>query len=194
MRIRVKRGWELPESAATPEHLFLQRRRLLQAAAAGPALLAAASLPGRAARAKEEAPLWSDLYPVKRNERYTLDRPVTKEDLATGYNNFYEFGSQKSIARAAQKLPLQPWTVKIDGMVEKEITLDFDELVRKMPLEERLYRLRCVEAWAMAVPWSGFPLAALVEFARPLGSAKYLRTETFEMPSVASGQRQFWYP
>ena len=195
MLIRVKRGWELPDSAATPEHLFLQRRRLLQAAAAGPVLLAAASLPGRAAwAAKEEAPPWSDLYPVKRNERYALDRPVTDEKLATGYNNFYEFGSQKSIARAAQKLPLQPWTVKIDGMVEKEITLDFDELVRKMPLEERLYRLRCVEAWAMAVPWSGFPLAALMEFARPLGSAKYLRTETFLKPEVASGQRQFWYP
>ena len=72
---------------------------------------------------------------------------------------------------AAQKLQIEPWQVVIDGMVEKEITIDAHDLIRQMPLEERLYRLRCVEAWAMAVPWSGFPLKALVDFARPLSSA-----------------------
>ena len=79
-------------------------------------------------------------------------------------------------------------------MVEKELTLDADELIRRMPLEERLYRHRCVEAWSMAVPWSGFPLAALVDFARPLGSARYLRMETFMDAEMAPGQRQSWYP
>jgi sulfoxide reductase catalytic subunit YedY len=84
--------------------------------------------------------------------------------------------------------------VALDGMVEKEQTLDIDDLIRRMPLEERVYRHRCVEAWSMAVPWSGFPLRALVDLARPLGGAKYLRMETFLDPDTAAGQKQFWYP
>jgi methionine sulfoxide reductase catalytic subunit len=84
--------------------------------------------------------------------------------------------------------------VTVDGMVEQERTFDADELIRSMPLEERVYRHRCVEAWSMAVPWSGFPLAALVDLAEPSSSAKYLRMETFEDADVAPGQRQFWYP
>jgi sulfoxide reductase catalytic subunit YedY len=135
-----------------------------------------------------------DLYPVKRNEKYVLDRPVTDEKINTNYNNFFEFGSSKTIARAAQALKLRPWTVKLDGMVEKEQTIDIDDLIRKMPLEERLYRMRCVEAWSMAVPWSGFPMADLVKLAQPLSSAKYVRMETFMDPSTAPGQRQRWYP
>ena len=107
------------------------------------------------------------LYPVKRNPKYTLDRDITDEKWSTSYNNFYEFGTDKSIARAAQKLPIRPWTVEIGGMVDKPMTLDIDDLLKKMPLEERLYRHRCVETWAMAVPWSGFPLKALVEMAQP---------------------------
>ncbi len=199
MPIRRRRGWELPESAVTPESVFLARRRLIKAAVAGPALLAAAPLIGGDAEASKAGGAaadnpWADLYPVERNPRFTVERAPTPEALATTYNNFYEFGSHKTIWRSAQKLPLQPWLVRIDGMVETEITLDFDELVRRMPLEERIYRLRCVEAWAMVVPWSGFPLAALVDFARPLGSATYLRMETFKEPTVAPGQRQFWYP
>jgi sulfoxide reductase catalytic subunit YedY len=95
---------------------------------------------------------------------------------------------------AAQALRLRPWAVTIDGMVEEELTLDAEELIRRMPVEERVYRLRCVEAWAMTVPWSGFPLKALVDLARPLGSARYLVMTTFEDSSMAPGQRQFWYP
>jgi sulfoxide reductase catalytic subunit YedY len=135
-----------------------------------------------------------DLYPAKRNEAFTLDRPITDEAVNTAYNNFYEFGSAKTIAKAAQALKVRPWTVKIDGMVEKPQEIGIDDLIRKMPLEERLYRHRCVEAWSMAIPWSGFPLAKLVALARPLSSAKYLRMETFLDPSTASGQRQTWYP
>jgi sulfoxide reductase catalytic subunit YedY len=84
--------------------------------------------------------------------------------------------------------------VKIDGMVEKEQTLDIDTLIRKIGIEERLYRHRCVEAWSMAVPWSGFPMAKLIAMAKPLGSAKYVRMETFMDPKVASEQRKTWYP
>jgi len=196
MLIKRQRGWELPESAATPEHLFRRRRELLKGIAAGPALLAAGMAAGRRAFADEESP-WAELYPVERNPAYELDErlpELTDETLVTAYNNFYEFGSHKQIWRAAQALEVQPWTITIDGLVEEERTLDADELIRRMPLEERVYRLRCVEAWSMAVPWSGFPLAALVDFARPLGSAKYLRMETFEDSGLAPGQRQFWYP
>lgn len=188
MLIRRTRDWELPERLATPEHLVLGRRGLLKGvgAAAGAALLPSA------ARAKDDPT--ADLYPVPRNEAYTLDREMTPETLATTYNNFYEFGSHKEIFRAAQALPIRPWDVVFDGMVEEERTVDFDTLIRAMPLEERLYRFRCVEAWAMAVPWSGFPMAALIDYARPLGSARYVVMQTFHDPGVASGQRQFWYP
>ncbi len=96
-------------------------------------------------------------------------------------------GSEKSIADDAQQLKIRPWTVKIDGMVEKPIEIGIDDLLKKMPLEERLYRHRCVEAWSMAVPWSGFPMAALVAFAKPLGSAKYVRMETFLDPATGAG-------
>ena len=202
MNIRKKRGWELPEKAATPERVYLDRRRILAGLGLGGAILAApaalrmAPERMRSAQAEPEPSpdLWADLYPVQRNSAYRLDRPLTEESWATSYNNFYEFGSHKQIASAAQALRLQPWSVTIDGMVEKELTLDADQLIRRMPLEERLYRHRCVEAWSMAVPWSGFPLAALVEFARPLGSARYLRMETFMDAEMAPGQRQSWYP
>jgi methionine sulfoxide reductase catalytic subunit len=194
MLIRKRRGWELPASAATPEHLFHQRRRLILGLAAGPILLASGSW--RAAAAEDTDPS-ADVYPAPRNPRYQLDQRIPElsdERLVTTYNNFYEFGSHKQIWKAAQALQVRPWTVTLGGMVEQEQTLDVDDLLRKMPLEERVYRHRCVEAWSMAVPWSGFPLRALVELARPLGSAKYLRMETFLDPETASGQKQFWYP
>ncbi len=141
-----------------------------------------------------EADPSAGLYPVKRNPRYTLDRDVTDERIVTTYNNFYEFGSHKQIWQAARKLKIRPWTVTIDGMVEKKQTLDVDALLKRMPLEERLYRHRCVEAWSIAVPWSGFPLKALVDLARPKSGAKYLAMRTFLDEKTAAGQRQFWYP
>src|SRR5439155_22679535 len=135
-----------------------------------------------------------DLYPAKRNEKFMLDRPITDEKINTNYNNFYEFSSTKTVARAAQALKLRPWTIKIDGMVEKEQTIDIDDLIKKVMLEERLYRHRCVEAWSMAVPWSGFPMAKLVEMAKPLSSAKYVRMETFFDKAMAPEQRKPYYP
>lgn len=209
MLIKIKRGWELPESAATPESIFHNRRRLLKAVAAGPILLAAPALLAGC----EEAPLAkvqtaaagtsdatgevdpsASLYPVDRNPRYVLDRDISPEELVTTYNNYYEFGSSKNIWKKAQDLPIRPWQVAITGMVEKPMKLEIDDLLGKMPLEERLYRHRCVEAWSMAVPWSGFPLKALVDLARPLGSAKYLKMVTFQNADVAGGQKASWYP
>jgi sulfoxide reductase catalytic subunit YedY len=196
MLIKSPPSWMLPESAATPEHVFNNRRALLKGVAGG---LIAGALPlgvsGFAAR-----PAWASedpsagLYPVKRDLRYKLDRPLTDESLATKYNNFYEYGSQKSISDAAQALKIRPWTIEIAGMVDKPFTIGIDDLLKKMPLEERLYRHRCVEAWSMAVPWSGFPLKALVDLAKPLGSAKYVAMQTFLDKGMAPGQRQVWYP
>jgi methionine sulfoxide reductase catalytic subunit len=192
MHIIHRRGWEIPERSATPEHLFFDRRSFMAAGGA-----AALSLSPQMALAQRIADLpdpTAKLYPVKRDDKYKLDRPITAEKLNLSYNNFYEFGSSKSIANAAQALKIRPWTVKIEGMVEKAQEIGIDDLIAKMPLEERLYRHRCVEAWSMAIPWSGFPFAKLVELAKPLSSAKYVRMETFLDKSVASGQRQTWYP
>ncbi len=200
MLTRVKRDWELPEAAATPEAAFRDRRRLLKLIAAGPAILAPGLLIGcdevseeQLAAARRADPS-AGLYPVRRNAAYTLDREMTPEKLATSYNNYYEFGSSKQIVSSARKLPIRPWTVTIAGMVEAEMQIGIDDLLAKMPLEERLYRHRCVEAWSMAVPWSGFALKALVDLARPLSGAKYLRMVSFHLPDVASGQRASWYP
>ena len=189
MLIRSKRPWELPESLATPEAVYLNRRQWLKGAAcaAGAALLPAAAL-------GEEADPSAHLYPVKRNETYTLDRDLTPEDLATTYNNYYEFGSFKSIWREAQALPIRPWMVGIGGMVEQPMEIGIDDLLAKMPLEERLYRHRCVETWSMAVPWSGFALRHLVALAKPTSGAKYVKLVSFENPELADGQRADWYP
>src|SRR6266446_3027887 len=160
MHVIRRRGWEIPECLATPEHLFLNRRALLAGSSA-----AALSLAPKIALAQRISDLpdpTKDLYPVDRNEKYALDRPVTDE--------------------------------KIDGMVETPQEIGIDDFIRKMPLEERLYRHRCVEAWSMAIPWSGFPFAKLVELAKPLSAAKYVRMETFLDSSVAPGQKQSWYP
>ncbi len=194
MLIRERRGWELREGEATPETVFRDRRRILQSMGFG-ALIATAGLPGELALAAAPAADPSaGLYPAKRNDRYALDRPITPENLATTYNNFYEFGSQKTISDEAQALPIRPWTVTIDGMVEKPFQIAIDDLLKRVTLEERLYRHRCVEAWSMAVPWTGFPMKALVDMAKPLSSATYVRMETFLDPKVAPGEKQFWYP
>jgi len=204
MLVKIKRGWEMRESEATPEAVYLDRRRLLKLAAAGPMLLAGGGLlaacddsPAQATQIAAADPTpdpSASLYPVMRNLRYRLDRDVTDEDISTTYNNYYEFGSSKNVWQKAQALPIRPWTVSIAGMVEQPMEIGIDDLLAKMKLEERLYRHRCVEAWSMAVPWSGFALKGLVDFARPLGSAKYLKMVTFENPQVATGQKASWYP
>jgi sulfoxide reductase catalytic subunit YedY len=189
MLIKKTRRWEIAEREATPEDMFRDRRRILAGMAGlGGAILAPTVASPAFAAASE------GLYPAKRNPAFELDRPLSPEALVTTYNNFYEFGSHKQISKAAQKLQVSPWTVRIKGMVEKEYSIEFDDLVKKVGLEERLYRHRCVEAWSMAVPWTGFPFRKLLELARPQSGAKYVVMRTFKDSSVASGQKQFWYP
>ena len=157
MLVKVKRGWELPEHMATPEEIFLNRRQIAKTLAAGPILAGAAPLltAGHALAAAPSDDPSAGLYPVARNPKFVLDREITAEKEATTYNNYYEFGSHKQISRSAQRLTTRPWMVSINGMVETELEIGIDDLLKKVDLEERLYRHRCVEAWAMAVPWAG---------------------------------------
>ena len=197
MLVKIKRGWELPEHMATPEDVYLNRRQIAKTIAAGPIIAGAAPmlLAGQAMAAAPADEPTAGMYPVERNPKYKLDRDITPEKNATSYSNYYEFGSHKQISRGAQKLKIRPWEISIDGMVEKEFKIGFDDLLKKVTLEERLYRHRCVEAWAMAVPWSGFPMRQLVELAKPLSGAKYVAMRTIaESKKEMPGLRQFWYP
>ena len=189
MHVIRRKGWEIRESEATPESVFLSRRSLIRAGAAFGAGTIAPGLSSLALAADDPT---AGLYPAKRNEIYKLDRDLTPEAVASRYNNFYEFGLSKNVFAAAESLKTRPWTVKIDGLVEKARDVGIDDLVKAMPLEERLYRHRCVEAWSMTVPWTGFPLKALVDYAKPLSSAKFIRFETFLDPKMAPGQRSFF--
>jgi sulfoxide reductase catalytic subunit YedY len=177
MHIRHRKDWELPESAATPEAVFLKRRTLMMAGAG--AILGASGF-GRIGSAAAADDVLAGLLPAKRNEAYQLGngRTLTPAKTNESYNNFYEYGTSKYVASAAQALKTRPWTIKIDGLVEKPLEMDFDDLVKKVSLEERLYRHRCVEAWSMTIPWTGFTLASLVALAKPTAAAKYVQFET----------------
>ncbi|GLQ06260.1 protein-methionine-sulfoxide reductase catalytic subunit MsrP [Sneathiella chinensis] len=194
MLIRIRKSWEIQESRVTPEATYVNRRDILRGMGLGGLAIGSASLglPGKVYA--DNADPSQSLYPVSRNPAYQVDRDLTPYKIASTYNNFYEFGSHKNIARAAQRLNIRPWTVTIDGMVSTPREIAIDDLLARMPLEERIYRHRCVEAWSMVVPWSGFPLKELVRLADPTADARYLVMQTFEDSSVASGQKQFWYP
>jgi sulfoxide reductase catalytic subunit YedY len=188
MLIKRLKGWELPERKATPEGQYLNRRTLVKAMGLGSVAIAA---PGLALAEDDPS---AGKYPAGRQDKFGTPAPVTAEKLATTYNNYYEFDTDKSIWRAAQKLPIRPWTIKVSGKVEKPFEIGFDELLARMPLEERVYRHRCVETWSMIVPWSGFPLKSLVEFCKPVGNPKYVVMQTLSNPKVMPGQKDFLYP
>lgn len=206
--IRIPKGWKIDESLATPERLYLDRRRFLrQTGIAGLGALAVATGCGAPAEtALPPAPQagagiappdgWKILYPATRSPKYTLDRPQTDESVAARYNNFYEFTTDKEgVAALAAKFPYYPWQVEVTGLVKTPKIYGIDELLKLVPLEERLYRHRCVEAWSMAVPWTGIPLAALIKKLEPLSGAKFVRLVSFQKPELAPGQAmQTWYP
>jgi sulfoxide reductase catalytic subunit YedY len=127
-------------------------------------------------------------YPAKRNSEFNPDWRLTKEAKAANWNNFYEFSTDKErVAKVVDKFVVSPWPIEIGGLVEKPLTLDVQELVDMMTIEERVYRFRCVEAWSMVVPWTGFPLSKLIEKVSPKSSAKFVRFETFNRPEQAPG-------
>ena len=169
----------------TDETLYWNRREWIAAAAATLALL-----PGEGAAAAPAGP------PLKaaRNEGLSLKEPPTKFDAATTYNNFYEFGVNKDDpARLAHTLRPRPWAVQVDGLVHTPKTFDVDELIRLHPPEERVYALRCVEAWSMVIPWIGFPLGALLRRVEPTGQAKYVEFTTLLDPNQFPAQRRGFF-
>jgi sulfoxide reductase catalytic subunit YedY len=185
MLIKRKAGWELGENRATPESTYLQRRDLVRAMGLGAASLALPTI----ALAQDKDPS-AGLYPAKRNDKYGAPAPMTAERQATTYNNFYEFGTDKSDPAAhAQTLRTRPWAIACEGEVGKPQTIDLDALLKLFPLEERVYRLRCVEAWSMVIPWVGFPLGPLLKRLEPTSRAKFVAFQTLLAPDQMPGQK-----
>lgn len=183
-------SWWIPEARVTPEQWVLSRREAM-----GLGVVAAGMMAGLRPSVAAQAEPGAALYPAAKNAKFAdAGRPVTTETQATNYNNFYEFGTSKNVVRAAQALKTQPWKIKVDGLVENAFDIEFEDLLKKVQLEERIYRLRCVEAWSMTIPWTGFTLASFVKLAKPLASAKYIRFETFKDSTTAPGQRQAFFP
>lgn len=199
MLIRIARPSDCHESEVTPEALYLSRRRFLVASAAGAAL---AGLPGMGladpsryadVEAAASTPGWfSEKLPSTKWDAVTVQgESITPFKDATTYNNFYEFGPDKGDPAAnAGALKTEPWSVVIDGEVAKPGKYALEDFIKPYQLEERIYRLRCVEAWSMVIPWIGFPLSELIKRVEPTGNAKYLRFETLvdreRMPGVQS--------
>lgn len=200
MRLRTGRpGREPKSSEITPEKIFrgsrLDRRGLLTGAAytgaaATVGYLAAAGVPGLLARSSVQAAGKTPLRSVASN--YAVPDAQTPESKATNYNNFYEFGTDKSDpAHNAHTLRTRPWTVKVSGMIKTPQTVDLDALMAYRPIENRVYRHRCVEAWSMVIPWDGYSLSEFINFCQPLPSAKYVAFVTLldkrEMPDLPGG-------
>lgn len=199
--IHRTRKWDIDHVSVTPESAFLGRRQFLRAS--GLVGLSALGLAGcRAKQGVDDVSIDDQVRATlgsvpgsafsagTRNPKYVVARPATDELIAAQYNNFYEFGVQKDWCwLEAQKLTLRPWIVEITGLVAHPLSIAIDDLIRKMPCEERLYRFRCVERWAMVVPWSGFPFTALMNLVAPLSAAKFVRFVSFLRPDEAIGQR-----
>jgi len=167
-------------SEITPRALYMKRREFVAGALA--AGLIGSTFPRSADAASEE--LEAAKSPYSTGEELTPLRDIRS------YNNFVEFGPSKGDPAArAREMTLRPWTVKIDGLVRKPADYDVDDLIKTSALEERIYRMRCVEAWSMVIPWIGFPLADLLKRVEPLGSAKYVKFETLVRPKEMAGQR-----
>ncbi|MCH8807278.1 MAG: protein-methionine-sulfoxide reductase catalytic subunit MsrP [Planctomycetes bacterium] len=195
--IHLRPPWDDPRIAPTPEHVFLNRRDWMRLAGCGTAALLFGcekrSSAGPVLPQIADKPPPDDvraLYPAKRSAKYKVQRALTAEKVAARYNNFYEFTTDKErVADLVGSFVIRPWEVEIGGLVKKPIRIDVDDLVRKMGLEERVYRFRCVEAWAMTVPWTGFAMKKLIDHVEPLGSAKFVRFVSFHRPDQAPGQK-----
>jgi sulfoxide reductase catalytic subunit YedY len=194
----MSQPWDSPERDITPQRVALSRRRWLALALGGTALSGVCGVlwwafrPGsdeEVVRSKQNDPAGVDLYPARPDRRFDdAGRPLTEEAAAARYTNFYEFSSTKAVWRHVGSFQTTPWQVEVAGLVAKPRVYDIDDLVRAFALQERVYRHRCVEAWAMVVPWTGFPLAALLRKAQPLPGAKYVRFVSFQRPEEASRQ------
>ena len=173
----------IPSSEITPKQVYLSRRNFIKAAGviAGSVALAACTVPPKGTS--------TETQPTP-----GADQPNTFDEI-TNYNNYYEFTTDKEgVAGLAKNFKTSPWDVEITGMVNNPGTYSVDDLVKKYPPEERIYRLRCVEAWSMVIPWLGFPLSKLLADVEPQSNAKYVRFETIYDPKDMPGQKSPAYP
>lgn len=183
MHYHHKPDWHLPARSATPEGVYLKRRQIVAGIGAGIGLSAVG------------APLMAStdvaaLAPLKARRTIATSEELTPLEAVSSYNNFYEFGLDKGDpARTAHTLKPSPWTIRVGGLVQKPVTLDVDTWISKLSLEERVYRLRCVEGWSMVIPWVGFPLAGLLKSVEPLSNAKYVRFTTLADRAQMPGTR-----
>jgi sulfoxide reductase catalytic subunit YedY len=186
--IRVPKPWQRLEQPVTAEAAFWGRRKFMKSMIGLGAIAAAAPLTACQATPRSRNPFTGvhDLSAVPNPAFREGDRPITNRQLAATYNNFYEFGGTKSIWHNAQALPTQPWTLEVGGLVKNPTTYGLEDLLT-FPLEERVYRFRCVEAWAMVVPWVGFPMRRILEAVEPTGDAKYVRFTSFYDPDITKG-------
>lgn len=177
----MTRQTPLTASAVTPKALWLERRRFLTQAG----LIGLGGVFGKSMAAADNRLLATP------NPKFQANETLTPQEKVTSYNNFYEFGTGKDdpAARAGSLKP-RPWTVVIEGEVKKPRRMDLDELLALAPLEERVYRLRCVEAWSMVIPWIGFPLSALLSAVEPTANAKYVEFTTLNDPEQMPGVRR----
>ena len=197
--IRIPQIWSASENQITAETLYWNRRRFIKTligAGIGASILPLAgcdssnSAVGKSASqtALEASLDLPKITNLTQNPAFTkVQRPITEEKLAGQYNNFYEYGGTKKIWLNAQKLPTENWKVEVTGLVNNPQTYDIDELKQKFPLEERVYRFRCVEAWSMVLPWIGFPMKKLIEAVEPTSKAKYVRFTSFYDPEITTG-------
>ena len=181
--IKPRPNWSLPDSAATSESDYRNRRQFLKALGLGGGLLAGGSI-SRAATGG---------FPSELNANYNgTGLEPTPYDLIKGYNNFYEFTTDKGDVQklANQGWKTEPWTVEIGGLVDNPMKIDVNDLIKKVGgIEQRIYRFRCVEAWSMIVPWDGFQLSKIIDLAQPKSEARYLKFTTFLDRESAPGQR-----
>lgn len=200
----IKREDEIKSSEITDKKVYVNRRLFMRAAAVAATTAATGVVYRRLNRAGEQKPQQQSLTNVARqnNEEairqgFAVNEKLTAIEDITNYNNFYEFSTNKSsVAIEARGFVTRPWTVVVDGLVDKPTTFDLDQLLQ-FPQEERIYRLRCVEAWSMVIPWVGFPLSKLLEQVQPNSQAKYVAFETLydpkRMPNQLTGVLRWPY-
>ncbi|MGU5680627.1 protein-methionine-sulfoxide reductase catalytic subunit MsrP [Aeromonas allosaccharophila] len=191
MLIKRRAAHPLTEQDVTPEAVYQDRRLILKGLGLGAATLAFPTQAGvlDLLRGKEDAPRLATRPLNSKPAERPASLVLTPEEKATSYNNFYELGTDKSDpARNAHYLKPEPWTLKVEGEVAKPFTLDVWELINKSELEERIYRLRCVEAWSMVLPWNGISLAEIIRRAEPTSRAKFVAFETLFDPKQLPGQ------
>jgi methionine sulfoxide reductase catalytic subunit len=185
---------QIKPSEITPEHVYYSRREFLKTAGAvlaGGVIAAACGGVQSKDNPKEE--IDEEIFEISSTSD-ELGDPLTSYRDITNYNNYYEFSTNKEdVARLSQNLRISPWSVSVGGLVSNPKVYDVDDIKRKFDLQERVYRLRCVEGWSMVIPWLGFPLAELIDEVEPTSEAKYVRFETLYDPEQMPGQKSQWY-